>query len=100
MKTNKNQENTTDVFETFSNSIANKVIEKIQELKEQEKNEKAKAPEDTFLNTQEACNFIKTTPQTLTNYVKAGLIKKYVRGGRGNFYKKSNLINFLENGVK
>jgi hypothetical protein len=57
MKTSKNQQNT-DVFETISNSIANKVIEKIQELKEQEKDEKAKAPEDIFLNTKEASNFL------------------------------------------
>lgn len=99
MNTTKNQQNT-DVFETISNSIANKVIEKIQELKEQEKDEKAKAPEDIFLNTKEASNFLSMTKQTLAKYVRAGRIKKYVKGQRGNLYKKSDLIKFIENGVK
>lgn len=100
MKTTKNQENTPDVFETISNSIANKVIERIQEFKQQEKDEKAKAPEDIFLNTKEASNFLSMTKQTLAKYVRAGRIKKYVKGQRGNLYKKSDLIKFIENGVK
>ena len=99
MNTTKDQQNT-DVFETISNSIANKVIEKIQEFKQQEKDEKAKAPEDIFLNTEEASNFLSMTKQTLAKYVRAGRIKKYVKGQRGNLYKKSDLIKFIENGVK
>ena len=99
MNTIKDQQNT-DVFETISNSIANKVIEKIQEFKQQEKDEKEKAPEDIFLNTKEASNFLSMTKQTLAKYVRAGRIKKYVKGQRGNLYKKSDLIKFIENGVK
>ena len=100
MKTTNGQENTQDVFETISNSIANKVIEKFSEFKQQEKDEQAKAPEDIFLNTKEACKFIKLTPVTLKKYVKAGRIKRYIKGERGNIYKKSDLIKFLENGSK
>jgi hypothetical protein len=40
------------------------------------------------------------TKQTLAKYVRAGRIKKYVKGQRGNLYKKSDLIKFIENGVK
>ena len=83
-----------DFIEILSTEIALKVIA-IQNsnyqtpLKEEE--------QDTFFNTEEACVFLRVTEPTLRKYVNAGRIKKHVRGQRGNFYKKSSLINFLEN---
>ena len=99
-KKEQHNENEQDLFEVISSSIAEKVIQKFNEVKQLEETQKAKDPEDIFLNTKEACKFIQVVPVTLKKYVKAGLIPKRVKGERGNIYKKSDLIKFLENGIK
>ena len=111
MKTNKNKENKQDLFEVFtssigaiSNLISDDVINKLKNLELSKDNELNKSKENSlesvFLDTKQACNFLSMTKQTLAQYVRAGRIKKYVKGQRGNLYKKSDLIKFIENGVK
>ena len=112
MKTTKNQENKQDLFEVFtssigaiSNLISDEVINKLKTLdlaKDNDLNEHGKkALEHEFLDTKEACKFLRRTKQSLRKYVRAGRIKKYVKGERRNLYKRSDLIKFIEeNGNK
>jgi hypothetical protein len=57
-------------------------------------------PEEEYLDTNQALEFIKVKSRvTLDTYVKEGRIDKpKMRGGRKLYYKKSNLINFLNHG--
>lgn len=81
--------------------IAKEILNELKELKEPLFESKTPPKDEVqFLNTEEACDFLRITEPTLRKYVKAGRIQKYVRGQRGNFYKNIELIKFLENGSK
>jgi excisionase family DNA binding protein len=100
MTNNEKKENKQDLFGLLTNEIASKVAIQLQNSKGLFQEPLQQQQEDIFLNTEEACNFLRITEPTLRKYVNAGRIKKYKRGERGNFYKKSDLIKFLENGSK
>ena len=100
MTNNSKNENRQDLFELLTDEIASKLAVQLQNTKGLYKEPLDQEPEDSFLNTYEACEFLRITEPTLRKYVKAGRIKKYVKGERGNIYKKSDLIKFLENGSK
>lgn len=97
MNNNSNKENKQDLFGLLTNEIASKVAIQLQNAKGLFQQPLKQEQEDIFLNTEEACNFLRITEPTLRKYVRAGRIQKYVRGERGNFYKKSGLIKFLDN---
>lgn len=82
--------------------IAKEILNELKELKDPlfQGNAAPKEELTLFLNNKEACAFLGRTPQCLARYVKAGKIPKFVKGGRGNMYKKADLIKFLENGSK
>ncbi len=81
--------------------IAKEILNELKELKEPLFESKTPQKDEVqFLNNKEACAFLGRTPQCLARYVKAGKIPKFVKGGRGNMYKKADLIKFLENGSK
>lgn len=96
MNNDSKKEKNQDFLDILSNEIALKVIA-FQNSQTQVQEPLKEDKEDIFLNTEEACNFLRITEPTLRKYVRAGRIKKFIRGQRGNFYKKSGLINFLEN---
>jgi hypothetical protein len=96
MNENSKKENKQDLFELLTNEIALKVVA-IQSSQGLFQASLKQEEQDAFLNTEEACEFLRITEPTLRKYVRAGLIQKFVRGQRGNFYKKSILIKFLEN---
>tara|TARA_B110000305_G_C19434975_1_gene638379 strand:+ start:285 stop:587 length:303 start_codon:yes stop_codon:yes gene_type:complete len=100
MTNNSKNENRQDLFELLTDEIASKLAVQLQNTKGLYQEPLDQEPEDSFLNTYEACEFLRITEPTLRKYVKAGRIKKYVKGERGNIYKKSDLIKFLENGSK
>ena len=100
MTNNSKNENEQDLFGLLTNEIASKLAIQLQNTKGFIERPLDQEQEDIFLNTFEACEFLRITEPTLRKYVKAGRIKRYKRGERGNFYKKSNLIKFLENGSK
>ena len=112
MQHGNNKENEQDLFEVFtssigaiSNLISDEVINKLKSLDLANANELNKSKENSlesvFLDNKQACNFLSMTKQTLRKYVNAGRIKKYVKGERGNLYKRSDLIKFIEeNGKK
>jgi hypothetical protein len=58
------------------------------------------APQEEYLDTIQTLEFINVkTRVTLDKYVLEGRIEKPIkRGGRKLYYKKSNLIKFLQNG--
>lgn len=94
MNENSKKENKIDLFQLLADELAPRIVA-IQNsfiqlpVKENE--------QEIFFNTGEACEFLRITEPTLRKYVRAGRIQKFVRGQRGNFYKKSSLIKFLEN---
>tara|TARA_R110001632_G_C11341924_1_gene417505 strand:+ start:120 stop:422 length:303 start_codon:yes stop_codon:yes gene_type:complete len=100
MTNNSKNENKQDLFGLLTNEIASKLAIQLQNTKGLFQEPLKQQQEDTFLNTYEACEFLRITEPTLRKYVKAGRIQRYKRGERGNFYKKSDLIKFLENGSK
>ena len=107
MKRTSNKENKQDLFEQFyssigalSNLISDEVIQKLKHLDVPKEDQEKSSLESVFLDTDQACDFLKTTEPTLRKYVKAGRIKKYVKGQRGNLYKRSDLIKFIEDGSK
>lgn len=57
-------------------------------------------PEEEYFDTKKALEFINVkTRLTLDKYVYEGRIPKPIkRGGRKLYYRKSDLINFLQNG--
>lgn len=83
-------------LEGFTEEVARKVAEKLNLTTVQDN-----SGQEEFLTTQEAMEFLKIhSPVTLKSYVTKGFIPKPAkRGGRQLFYKKSDLINFLENGI-
>lgn len=83
-------------MEGFTEEVARKVAEKLNLTTVQDQNE-----EEQFFTTQEAMEFLKIhSPVTLKSYVTKGYIPKPAkRGGRQLFYKKSDLVKFLNNGI-
>lgn len=83
-------------LEGFTEEVAKKVAEKLNLTTVQDFNE-----QEQFFTTQEAMEFLKIgSPVTLKSYVAKGFIPKPAkRGGRQLFYKKSDLVKFLEHGI-
>jgi hypothetical protein len=79
----------------LSEAIADKLSDRMQSSNVQTTTE-----EEQYLDTSETLSFIKVRQRiTLQNYVKQGLIEAPIqRGGRKLYYKKSSLLNFLQNG--
>lgn len=52
---------------------------------------------ETFLTTQEACNQLGVSRETLNNYVKKGRISRFKKGiGRTAYYKKIDIDRLSE----
>ena len=82
------------LLNSLSESIAERVSQKINQSQEV-----TSTPEEGFLNTTEAMEYLKIKSQvTLKKYVNSGLIPKPTKiGGRKLVYKKSDLLNYLSN---
>jgi hypothetical protein len=82
------------LLNSLSESIAERVSQKINQSQET-----PPTPEEGFLNTTEAMEYLKIKSQvTLKKYVTQGFIPKPTKiGGRKLVYKKSDLLNYLSN---
>ena len=92
-----NHFNIEDLLNLITETIADKVSTRINT---QPANNPKDENEEAYLDTQETLEFINVkTRVTLDKYVLEGRIDKPIkRGGRKLYYKKSSLINFLQNG--
>jgi hypothetical protein len=92
-----NHFNIEDLLNLITETIADKVSTRINTLPA---NNPKDENEEAYLDTQETLEFINVkTRVTLDKYVLEGRIDKPIkRGGRKLYYKKSSLINFLQNG--
>jgi len=89
--------NVDELLNHLTEAIAVKVSERIQFIPPTNQKE---TDQDEYLDTIQALEFIKVkTRVTLDKYVLEGRIEKPIkRGGRKNYYKKSSLLKFLQNG--
>lgn len=83
-------------IENFTEEVAQKVAEKLNLNPIQDHSER-----EEYFTTQQAMDFLQIkSAVTLRDYVKKGFIPRPVqRGGRQLFYKKSDLVKFLEHGI-
>jgi hypothetical protein len=56
---------------------------------------KPQSPENTWLDNQELCLFLKVTPRTLQNYRDQGILP-YTQIGGKIFYRQSDVFKVLE----
>ena len=86
-------------FDMLLNSLSESIAERVSQKINQSQEVITTTPEEGFLNTTEAMEYLKIKSQvTLKKYVNSGLIPKPTKiGGRKLVYKKSDLLNYLSN---
>lgn len=86
-------------FDMLLNSLSESIAERVSQKINQSQEVITTTPEEGFLNTTEAMEYLKIKSQvTLKKYVTQGLIPKPTKiGGRKLVYKKSDLLNYLSN---
>jgi hypothetical protein len=92
-----NDMNTTDLtFETLINVISDAIADKVQQKINVSITPMPSVLGEEYLDMKEAMIFLKIkSPNTLYKYVNEGRIAKPIRRGTKPFYKKSDLIFYL-----
>lgn len=75
-------------IEALVSEIAARVIESL-------KADQDSRDQDRLLGTKEVCDLFKVTPVTVSAYIKKGLLKPHVMGGR-NHFKYSEVMESLK----
>lgn len=93
-----NNNDNQDFLEFFAQSVAKHLKQYINQPVQKEV---SKSPEEEYFTTNQAKEYLQvSSTTTLKSYVDRGFIPKPRKvGGRKLVYKKSDLKNFLENGI-
>jgi DNA-binding transcriptional MerR regulator len=83
-----------EIFKTFNDTISEilRLLEEIKELASRPKED----PSNIWLDNQEAMEFLKISSRTLVTYRQKGILK-YSQTGSKIYYRKSDILETLEN---
>lgn len=86
-------------FDTLINVISDAIAERVQQkINVTVPVQKEQSESEEFLTAKESCEFIKECYNTLQKRVNEGRIPKPIYRGTRPFFKKSDLIHYLNHG--